>query len=612
LLFKAMPLAAAVFKAGATAFIDKHLGPGANDAMSDAAVASLADGAAKIARHQPTFTEQFNETRKAIEAAGRNVLVMIDDIDRLHADELLVVMKAVRLLGRFDRVHYILSYDEHTVLDVLTGTDLANNNRDRAKLYLEKIVQYPIALPPIQLPYLENKLREQLSAIANAHKLPIRESAPDLNRAVDQIISATPEFDQLTLRSIYRWCNQVDILLTLVGPLELNFVDAALITFLRLWHDDVYQRLPRWRSDLLSGSRPGQGKLTNTEWAEKISGVVGQSADCTEVQGVIGLLAVLFPHTRNEGRRIFSWLRRRTRHTETQRVSEAEFFNRYFTLGFPVGDIRDQTIRDEMKTLVSDGSLKPGGEISASLAVLPTSDLVSGKALRAIDVVEGATSASAAKAAHVLTEAVRTTDLDSTRWPDVLYALLGYAVSNAGDKQAAADVMNDFVKEFGIVTAANILARKRSYPSIDDNLLRTASAGLRNQVLDACIEDLKTSRSDTDPEAPTILSVRRYLDQELWHSLQETTTKLLQEGTITLADLGARFVNFRRDAGAGTARLEFLPDGFDMLIPRKTWGNYPIPQKDDTDLDHADSSLDNRIACAAAALHQLVEEDRDG
>jgi KAP family P-loop domain len=73
-----------------------------------------ADEAAKFATEQPTFMQRFDAISKAIKQAGRNVLVIIDDVDRLHGDELLGVMKAVRLLGRFDRVHYLLSYDDST------------------------------------------------------------------------------------------------------------------------------------------------------------------------------------------------------------------------------------------------------------------------------------------------------------------------------------------------------------------------------------------------------------------------------------------------------------------------------------------------------------------
>jgi hypothetical protein len=51
-------------------------------------------------------------------------LVVVDDIDR-HADELQSVVKAVRLLGRFD---------EKTVLDVLESSDIAKSDQTCARL----------------------------------------------------------------------------------------------------------------------------------------------------------------------------------------------------------------------------------------------------------------------------------------------------------------------------------------------------------------------------------------------------------------------------------------------------------------------------------------------
>ncbi|NKU60917.1 hypothetical protein GS883_21585 [Rhodococcus hoagii] len=47
---------------------------------------------------------RFTKISNAIRKTGKNILVIVDDIDRLHSDELLSVMKAVRLLGRFDGV----------------------------------------------------------------------------------------------------------------------------------------------------------------------------------------------------------------------------------------------------------------------------------------------------------------------------------------------------------------------------------------------------------------------------------------------------------------------------------------------------------------------------
>ncbi|SKU60653.1 Uncharacterised protein [Mycobacteroides abscessus subsp. massiliense] len=53
---------------------------------------------------QPQLSGRFTKAVTAIQKTGVNALVFVGDVDRLHADELLTVRKAVQLLGRFDRV----------------------------------------------------------------------------------------------------------------------------------------------------------------------------------------------------------------------------------------------------------------------------------------------------------------------------------------------------------------------------------------------------------------------------------------------------------------------------------------------------------------------------
>jgi hypothetical protein len=303
LLARAAPFAAAVGKAAVGALVDKYLGEDGWKKIAAAGAQSLADEAAdeaaELATAQPTFLQRFDSIAEAINSAGRNVLVVIDDVDRLHAEELLGVMKAVRLLGRFDRVHYLLSYDEATVLDVVEGTDLAHGQRGRARLYLEKIIQYPFVLPPIQARHLEQALSSQLREVADTYLLPITNSTKEWTAAVDRIVANTPHLAQLTLRSISRWCHQLDIFLALVGAQEVNFADAALVTYLRLWHNDVYLGLPLWQSQLTDSYRGIRNDdLTREKWTERIAATLIRGRDDEEPATVVSLLASLFPRIR--------------------------------------------------------------------------------------------------------------------------------------------------------------------------------------------------------------------------------------------------------------------------------------------------------------------------
>ena len=53
------------------------------------------------------WAERFAEASEQLRAAGTRVLVVADDIDRLDAEELAALLKAIKLLGRFPGVHYL-------------------------------------------------------------------------------------------------------------------------------------------------------------------------------------------------------------------------------------------------------------------------------------------------------------------------------------------------------------------------------------------------------------------------------------------------------------------------------------------------------------------------
>jgi predicted KAP-like P-loop ATPase len=97
-------------------------------------------------------SKSMNSLRSEAEAvlrdAATSYLFVIDDIDRLQTDELLMLFKVVRLIGRLPNVHYLLAFDEETVLDVLTGSSVAKDEH-RALAFLEKIVQVRVDVPPL-------------------------------------------------------------------------------------------------------------------------------------------------------------------------------------------------------------------------------------------------------------------------------------------------------------------------------------------------------------------------------------------------------------------------------------------------------------------------------
>ena len=71
----------------------------------------------------------------------------IDDIDRLDRDEILSVLKMVRLTANFPQIVYVLAFDDEMVARA-AGQNFGGTP-DSGREFLEKIVQYPFAIPAV-------------------------------------------------------------------------------------------------------------------------------------------------------------------------------------------------------------------------------------------------------------------------------------------------------------------------------------------------------------------------------------------------------------------------------------------------------------------------------
>src|SRR6185437_9507750 len=125
------------------------------------AAQGVAENLVKLRAGRP-MQARFDELAGHLRGLGLRVLVILDDVDRLQPDELLALLKAIRLLARFPGIYYLLAYDEQTVVDVLTSTAVAQNSPGRALAYLEKIVQVRLDMPPAQRYHTEMMLNNGL------------------------------------------------------------------------------------------------------------------------------------------------------------------------------------------------------------------------------------------------------------------------------------------------------------------------------------------------------------------------------------------------------------------------------------------------------------------
>jgi hypothetical protein len=177
------------------------------------------------------------------------VLVTVDDLDRLSPDELLMVFKLVRFLGRLPNVYYLLCYDEQTLIELLKRTDLASDSARRAQDYLEKMIQVRLDLPPIREQDAENLLNENLNDVFAAHQIVLTRAADDrLGEAYRSVLRRR----LTTPRAIRRFTTQLDAFISALES-DVDACDFVILTWIRTFEPRLYEVIHTSRAELTNG-----------------------------------------------------------------------------------------------------------------------------------------------------------------------------------------------------------------------------------------------------------------------------------------------------------------------------------------------------------------------
>ena len=299
-------------------------------------VGDTASGAAEKAgdalQKQLSWDKAFQEASAELKNLDIPVLVIADDIDRLHGQELLALLKVVRLLGRFPGVHFLLAYDEQTVTETLSETGIAGKGTAAGRKFLEKIVQYPLAIPPLVPTQLLNRIDEGLKPFITRLEQP-EMFVMRLQRLRTILLSQLS-----TPRAIDRYLAQVRHHLAMFDPQEVQVEDVIVVTLLKTSFPSLYNQLPRYKDQLITGMQDGVGRGFYDDGRKAFDpdplfeGIPPE--DSADAQT---LLEELFPGVRKKGSYYFSRSRERN-------VYDKRYFDRYFAMGVPAHDISDTAV----------------------------------------------------------------------------------------------------------------------------------------------------------------------------------------------------------------------------------------------------------------------------
>ncbi|WP_420998254.1 KAP family P-loop NTPase fold protein [Cupriavidus sp. 30B13] len=110
------------------------------------------------------------EVAKALRDLDRPIVVIVDDVDRLPADEIRTLVQVIKAVADFPRTTYLVAYDRDVV-----ATALGNGNATSGQSYLEKIVQVAYPIPPLFEYQLRNFVDKQLRALFSTLNIELRD-----------------------------------------------------------------------------------------------------------------------------------------------------------------------------------------------------------------------------------------------------------------------------------------------------------------------------------------------------------------------------------------------------------------------------------------------------
>jgi len=286
------------------------------------------------------------ELNKLLGEQKRKIVIIIDDIDRLNNDEIRKIFQLVKILGDFPNTIYVLAFDRGVVIKAL-----AKVQEGRGDDYLEKIVQFPIELPPISKSDLEKLLFSLLDKLIKE----IPEEKWD-QTYWGNIYHSGIRHHFKTIRDVTRYINTLKFSFEMVRD-DVNPVDFIAITTLQVFEPALYSGI-RDNKDIFTGvlnDRYGSGDAEKKQSVMRCDEILGRAKQLQKEE-IKGFLGRLFPKVESIYGNMgygHEWM---TTWRRESRICHPELFDIYFMLALPPGEISKNEITSILD-LASDAEM---------------------------------------------------------------------------------------------------------------------------------------------------------------------------------------------------------------------------------------------------------------
>jgi hypothetical protein len=220
--------------------------------------------------------DPFDTIKNYLKKSKHKVVVFIDDVDRLDADEIKEVLRLIRNTANFPYIQFIVTCDNDYVCDTLKKKGIEN-----PKLYLEKFFNLEISLPKFEVQIiceeLKSRISKTISEIWNIkendkriydmiyHRHYYKTNYLDFNLLVTKVLKSTR--DVITFNNsfklvakTYKYDNhQIDI----------NFQDLFFLELLKYKYPKLYSALWDNTFDFLDISKNDDYLILNNKYSKE-------------------------------------------------------------------------------------------------------------------------------------------------------------------------------------------------------------------------------------------------------------------------------------------------------------------------------------------------------
>ena len=287
-------------------------------------------------------SHEKDKINKALQRSEKKIIITIDDLDRLHNDEVIEVLRIIGNTADFTNVFYLVAYEKGYVQNALKTLN-DKGNRD----YLDKIFQLEIPLPKRDENALIDYLKLKIKPLLSSEHLTILDEkliALEFNNKYDEALSTIFRHS----RDVIKFVNGFKMVYKLIGY-EVDFEDLFVLELLKFRFQLIYDHIYERKDDFIH-LQPSMAHhqefyvaTGNTVDEDSVSNF-SKFSETTELiqKGEVKLVNRLFSRLFKGG----SWYRPESKNG----ISYPLYFEIYFRQRLSVYDLSDRDFRAAIKS----------------------------------------------------------------------------------------------------------------------------------------------------------------------------------------------------------------------------------------------------------------------